>query len=255
MKKPFCFHHIVLVGLLLLLTSARPSLADEVINDDYILDGSLCVGSGCEDGENFGFSTIILKQNDPRLASESAGNFTNWFIVNAASSNGGINSFSIADAGSGTSLFTLDAGAPDHSIYVHESGRLGIGTNNPTCKLHVEGGAFFSGAMEVASSRELKDSIMDMEAEESRKALKGLQPVKFNYKIDPSEESLGFIAEDMPSIAATNSRKTINPIDVITVLTRVIQEQQRAIKDLTGRIYDLEKIRAKTKTPCKGDRI
>ena len=37
------------------------SVADQVIPDDLIVQGSECVGFNCVNGEVFGFSTIILK--------------------------------------------------------------------------------------------------------------------------------------------------------------------------------------------------
>jgi len=242
MKKTFRFHCVVLVSLLFILTAASPSSADQVINADLIVSGKLCVGSDCQNGEAFGIGrVIILKQNDPRLVSESTVGFANWYIVNAPPANGGINSFALMDPSSGSRLFNIEAGAPDHSLYVRETGQLGMGTSNPTRGLQVEGGAFFSGTMEVASSGKFKESVMDMEAVTSRKALKALRPVKYKYKNDPSDASLGFIAEELPSIVTTKDGKTINPVDIIAVLTRVIQEQRKTMAVLTNRISDLER--------------
>jgi hypothetical protein len=78
-----------------------------------------------------------------------------------------------------------------------------------------------------ASSRELKDNIEALSASEALKTLDGLTPVKFTYKADASERHVGFVAEDVPELVASQDRKGMSPMDVVAVLTKVIQEQQR----------------------------
>jgi hypothetical protein len=53
------------------------------------------------------------------------------------SSNGGANKFSIDDIDGGRTPFTIEAGAPSHSVYVDSGGRLGLGTSNPVVDAHV----------------------------------------------------------------------------------------------------------------------
>ena len=43
---------------------------------------------------------------------------------------------------------------------------------------------------------------------------------------------MGFIAEDVPDMVATQDRKGINPMDLIAVLTKVVQQQQKEIEEL-----------------------
>ncbi len=43
------------------------TLADIVQLDDVIIDGSLCVGNDCVTGEDFGYDTIMLKENNLRI--------------------------------------------------------------------------------------------------------------------------------------------------------------------------------------------
>ena len=57
--------------------------------------------------------------------------------------------------------------------------------------------------------------------------MEGLKPVKFVYKADKTEQHLGFIAEDVPELVATKDRKGLSSMDIVTVLTKVVQEQQR----------------------------
>jgi hypothetical protein len=118
---------------------------DQVILDDLIVDGSLCVGQDCVNGESFGFDTLRLKENNLRIkfqdTSNSASFPTNdWQLTANDSSNGGANKFSIDDIDGGRTPFTIEASAPSHSLYVDDGGRLGFGTNTPVVELHVKDG-------------------------------------------------------------------------------------------------------------------
>ncbi len=112
------------------------------------------------------------------------------------------------------------------------SGNVGIGTTTPTQKLYVSGNIYATGAITPGSSRELKENIRAMPADEAIKALENLSPQKFYYKADKEEEHLGFIAEDVPELLATKDRKGVDPMDVLAVLTKVVQEQQQKISEL-----------------------
>ena len=119
--------------------------ADDLHLDDVIIDGSLCVGISCADGESFGLDTIRLKENKLRIramdTSFAAGWPTNdWQITFNDSFNGGANYFSIDDLDAGTTPFTIEAGARSHSLYVDEEGQLGIGTSIPVHDVHIVSG-------------------------------------------------------------------------------------------------------------------
>ena len=113
------------------------STRDQVILDDLIVDGSACIGFDCVNGESFGFDTIRIKENNLRIramdTSSTASFPTNdWQITFNDSSNGGQNKFSIDDIDGGRTPFTIEAGAPSHSLYVDDGGRLGLGV--PRCR-------------------------------------------------------------------------------------------------------------------------
>jgi hypothetical protein len=112
--------------------------------------------------------------------------------------------------------------------------------------LDTGGNMLLLGNLELGSSRELKQDIKPVDIAEAIKALKELRPVKFKYKSRPTDENIGFIAEDVPDLVATESRKTTSPMDVVAVLTRVVQEQQKTIAELSKKLSDLEnEIKAK----------
>jgi hypothetical protein len=369
-------------------TGPEPGLAkplDQVILDDLIVDGSLCVGFDCINGESFGFDTIRLKENNIRIKFQDTSNTASfpsndWQITANDSSNGGLNKFSIDDISGGRTPFTIEASAPSHSIYVDDGGRVGFGTSTPVADLHVESGNtptlrleqdgssgftaqtwdvsgneanFFirdatngstlpirirpgaptssididsngrigigtdspdyavhlltgsgtgaqiiaektggatmefsaSGSYGIAgtksthplrlrvndqyimeldgtqatpllnmgdglgnynagwnysSSRELKTSIKDLTVSEVMDALDHLTPVKFRYKIREDEQRVGFIAEDVPDLVANGDRKSLNPMDILAVLTKVVKEQQKTISELQEKIKKLE---------------
>jgi hypothetical protein len=87
------------------------------------------------------------------------------------------------------------------------------------------------GTWQNSSSRQLKENIEGLTADEAREALGGLEPVKFNYKADKEEKHVGFIAEDVPELVATKDRKGMSAMDVVAVLTKVVQDQQNMLEE------------------------
>jgi hypothetical protein len=367
--------------------------------DDVIITGSLCVGFDCINGESFGYCTLKLKENNLQLCFEdtSSGTFptNDWkFQINDTTS-GGASYFTLWDTDGGRRPFTIEAGAPAHSLYVEDYGRVGLGTSIPYVELHIVDGDsptirldqdgssgwtaqrwdlcgnetnFFvrdvtngsklcfriqpntpsntlcmrstgyvgigtwspaynleiettgsdsvfgidrtdgatgrivagsaavqfgslsdhkvhivtgaaaskritvdntngwvgisdttpdypldmgtignearctsGGVWQDGSSRASKENIRNLALGSATKTLEGLNPVTFNYKVDKSEQYVGFIAEDVPELVATNDRKALSPMDIVAVLTKVVQEQQKTIAELKKKVAQLEK--------------
>lgn len=118
-------------------------------------------------------------------------------------------------------------------MIITNTGNVGIGTTTPGNPLQMGSGAFVSagGVWTDASSREYKQDVQPLSGDEARTALERLDPVKFAYKADPAERHVGFIAEDVPDLVATPDRKAVSPMDIVAVLTRVLQEQQRVTQE------------------------
>ncbi|MEY8200983.1 MAG: tail fiber domain-containing protein [Colwellia sp.] len=119
--------------------------ADQVILDDLIVVGSICSGLDCVNGENFNFDTIRLKENNLRIKfqdTSSSSSFPNndWQITINDSVNGGANKFSIEDIDGSRIPFTILAGSPNNSIYVSDSGNVGLGTSTPLVELNIKDG-------------------------------------------------------------------------------------------------------------------
>ncbi len=106
--------------------------------------------------------------------------------------------------------------------------------------LDMSDGGGYDGTWNPASSREYKENIKELDADEAMDALEELNPVKFNYKKHKKEEKLGFIAEDVPDLVATNGRKNLSTMDIVALLTKVVQEQQKSIKEQQNTISELK---------------
>ena len=133
--------------------------------------------------------------------------------------------------------------APAYSLVIEESGEVGLGLRYPGHPLHLSNGAYCSagGVWTNASSREYKKDIKDLTTDEAVDTLKGLNPVKFNYKGSSDEQHLGFIGEDVPELVATKDRKGMSSMDVVALLTKVVQEQQKTIAELSKKMDELER--------------
>ncbi|MEY3051501.1 MAG: hypothetical protein RLY31_1286 [Bacteroidota bacterium] len=123
---------------------ALPAL-DQTINDDLIVIGSTCIGLDCATGEDFGFSTIRLKENNLRIEfddTSSSSTFPNvdWELVANESSNGGKNLFAIRNRTGGKDILTTEADAPANSLYIAANGNVGLRTNMPAMNLHLKSG-------------------------------------------------------------------------------------------------------------------
>lgn len=125
--------------------AAQQVNADFVHGDDVIVQGSICVGLDCVNGESFNFDTIRLKENNVRIKfqdTSSSASFpsNDWQLSANDSSNGGENYFAIEDIDSNKKPFKVSAGAPDNSIYVKSNGYIGFNTNTPAVTLQVTNG-------------------------------------------------------------------------------------------------------------------
>ena len=117
--------------------------------------------------------------------------------------------------------------------------KLGIGTKTVAAgeAIKVWNGARLTtgGVWTNASSRELKDNIETLSTEDANKALAALSPVRYVYNNSPDEEYVGFIAEDVPDLVASNDRKSLSPMDIVAVLTTVTKDQKAKMAEANGR--------------------
>ncbi len=124
-------------------------------------------------------------------------------------------------------------------MIIDDNGNVSIGAGGtPSFPLVMASGAHVTagGVWTDASSKQYKENIANLTQEEAISALEKLNPVKFNYKVQKDEEYLGFIAEDVPDLVATKARKGLSPMDIVAVLTKVVQQHQQKIAELEARL-------------------
>jgi hypothetical protein len=119
--------------------------SDYIAYTDAIVNGSLAVGFDAVAGENFGFATILLKENNLRIkfddTSSSAGFPANdWQLTANESASGGSNYFAIEDLTGAKIPFKVMAGANTDALYVSSSSNLGINTSSPVLDIHIKTG-------------------------------------------------------------------------------------------------------------------
>ncbi len=131
-------------------------------------------------------------------------------------------------------------------VIIDNEGNIGFGSNvagfNPAHPLvhqssnaRLEGGIWTNG-----SSRAIKHDIHALEASEAMAAFAQLEPVRYRANESPNEVVLGFIAEDVPELVAYNDRKSLSPMEMVAVLTKVVQEQQKTITELAAKVEELK---------------
>ena len=199
----------VSIGLILAVGVVQ---ADQVILDDLIVDGSTCVGQDCVNGENFGFDTLRLKENNLRIkfqdTSNSASFPTNdWQLTANDSTNGGQNRFSIDDIDAGQTPFTVEAGAGNHALYVDDGGRVGFGTNAPVLEMHVVDGDSPTLRLDQDASSGFQTQVWDIAGNETNFFVRDVtNGSRLPFKIRPGalNNALVIDAEGDVAIGAAN---------------------------------------------------
>jgi len=64
--------------------------------------------------------------------------------------------------------------------------------------------------------------------------------MRYNYKVNKGDEYVGFIAEDVPELVASEDRKSLASMDFVAVLVKVVQEQKREMAARGQKIARLE---------------
>ena len=118
-----------------------------------VIRDSLCVGFNCPNSPNYGYSTMLMMENNLRLhfgdTSGSGFPANDWEIEINSSASGGANHFAIVDCGAASNEgscgpvsrpFTIEAGAVSDALRIESSGEVGLGTANPETHLHIVDG-------------------------------------------------------------------------------------------------------------------
>lgn len=169
--------HLVLPAALLVSAVAPSAFADSVIADDQIIQGSACVGVDCVNNSVFGFSTLVLSENNTRLrfddtSSSAAFPRNDWEITANDTFTGGNSYLAFTDVTAGRIPFRVMAGAPAGGLYLGSDGSLGFGTESPLVKLHALSGNSPALRLEQSGDEGFSAQAFDLVVNESGFALR-----------------------------------------------------------------------------------
>ncbi|MHB8271910.1 tail fiber domain-containing protein [Bradyrhizobium sp.] len=143
--KAFASTRVIALMLGATFITGGTAVADQVIPDDLIVQGSTCVGLDCVNNESFGFDTIRLKENNTRIKFDDTSTLSgfpanDWQLTANDSASGGLNKFSIENTTVATVPFTVVGPAPTNSLFIDGTGRVGLRTSTPGLDLSIKTG-------------------------------------------------------------------------------------------------------------------
>ncbi len=113
----------------------KPSTAAQTINEDLVVVGRACIGPDCSAAS----ASYDIMISDPLPAlrfldtSNCCTSHTDWLIrANTSGEN-----LAVIDQTASTNPFTITGGAPDSSLFIASSGKIGLGTATPAVSLDV----------------------------------------------------------------------------------------------------------------------
>ena len=224
-------------------------------NNFFLMGGRVFIGVNAPTSSHSGDANAYLQVHNPeansnnlevaRFTAKVTGDKSSYITVGDAvlDRKGTQGYLAYSPAGKKWSIGTHFYGPTMTLRSVGDGGYVGIGNTNPAHPLHLASGAYVTsgGVWTNASSREYKENIAELSPGRALSAFNELQPVIFNYRSDPTERHVGFIAEDVPTLLASKDRKGLSPMDMIAVLTRVVQEQQKLIAEQRETVASLAK--------------
>ena len=230
----------------------------QVIAEDLIVQGSLAVGLDAIDGEDFGFDTFRLKENNIRIHfddTSGSGSFpgNDWRIVINDAANGGANYFGIEDATADIISFKILAGAPANAFFMAANGNIGLGTDAPVVKLHIADGNSPVLRIEQDASSGFTPQIWDIAGNEANFFIRDVtngSTLPFRIKPGAPENAL-FIAANgniglgtaTPNANASLELKSANKgflLNRLTTAEKTTLEGALIAQDIGLMVYDTD---------------
>jgi hypothetical protein len=123
---------------------------------------------------------------------------------------------------------------------------VGVGTTNPTAKLHVVGGVNVTGVVTATDFNSTSDARLKTNVQiipDPLEKVLQINGVSFNW-IKDNKPSMGVIADNiqeiLPELVSDSDPKTVNYNGLIGLLIEVVKEQQTQINSLNERLSRLE---------------
>jgi len=138
------------------------------------------------------------------------------------------------------------------NMRVRGNGNVGIGTNNPSQRLHVVGNICYTGSIVACSDIRYKENFSSLE--NSLQKIRSLNGMYYYWRQDEfpdmhftNERQLGFAAQEVeklfPELVITDSKgyKSVDYGRLTPVLVEAIKEQQAMIDTLIKEVKELKK--------------
>lgn len=169
--------------------------------------------------------------------------------------------FTLQDLQTETNVIVVNEGAPQNTLFIHDSGSVSIGSDTENNKLYIDGGLTVNGDIHALSDQRIKKDITDIKyglsdvMKLSAKQYNFDTGGKYNLNLSPNAQ-IGLIAQEVqkviPEVVTDNINikeidgkesklKGVNYSALIPVLIHAIQEQQQLIIDKDS---ELEAIKA-----------
>jgi hypothetical protein len=213
-------------------------VGDVLVNNGIVVNQNMKVANAIIDGLTVGDVMVIngIVVNNGNITNMTAGELV---VQNGASVTGGLQVDNALISNMTAGGLVADAMQVD-GLEVQQNALVG-GNLTVTGEIFAVTGDIAAANFLIISSREIKDNIIDLSNQEALDVLEHLSQVKFNYKADDTKKAhIGFIAEDVPRSVASSDGKGISLTDIVSVLTRVVKEQQKTINALSEKCHSLE---------------
>ena len=223
-------------------TSAK-SIADQVVADDMIVQGSICVGFDCVNNENFGADTERLKENNLRIHfddTSATGSFpsNDWRIVANDQANGGSSYLAFEDATAGTQPFRVAAGAGANALHVISGGNVGLGTSSPVLELHIADGDSPALRMEQNASAGFAAQTWDIAGNETNFFVRDVtNGSKLPFKIGPNSPTNSIFIK-----SGSVELRSASLLDVHSPFDMDLNKEVYALNDATAVIQQLKPV-------------
>jgi len=132
-------------------------------------------------------------------------------------------------------------------VSMNNKGYLGIGTDNPTRALHVEGDVYISGKIHSDNNYLKKKAsaltVPRAAAPAEEVELSRLDSVEALIQLDEHVSAKMDEPDTYAMVHNPDSQKALEPVDyasMMAIMHRVVQSQQETIKKLEGRVVALE---------------
>jgi len=212
---------------------------DQVIADDLIVQGSICGGLDCVNGEAFGVHTLRLKEINTRIGfddtSTAAGFAANdWQLTANDSASGGLNKFSIEDITAGRIPFTVEGGAPNNGIYLDSTGRVGLRTTTPVLDVHIATGNTPAIRLEQTSAGGFTAQTWDVAGNEANffvRDVTGGSRLPFRIRPGAPTSSIDISASGDVGIGTASPQEKLHVMGNVLVDGSVTEHSDKNVKE------------------------